>query len=122
MNRKNKFFEKRPLLPGYESGVYERQPVYNREELGENLPAVQRRMNEQEDSNRRSNHVNIRLSDADLAGLQKLSLKEGMPIKSMIASIVHKYITGELTEPDFSPGGFAKAPRHGSLLQDDDRD
>jgi predicted DNA binding CopG/RHH family protein len=119
MNRKNKYFEKRPLLPGFEAGIYERQPAYNREELAESLPQVQRRISEQEESIRRSNHVNIRLSDADLAQLQKLSLKEGLPIKSMIASIVHKYITGELVEPDFSPGGFARAPRHGALNENE---
>jgi predicted DNA binding CopG/RHH family protein len=121
MNRKNKTFEKRPLLPGYEAGIYERKPAYNHEELAESLSSAQRRLHDQDDSNRRSNHLNIRLSDADLAELQKISLKEGMPIKSLIASIVHRFITGDLVEPDFSPGGFAREPRHGSRLLDDDQ-
>jgi len=117
MNKKKKLFEKRPLIPGFEAGLYEKQPEYNKEELAESLGAIHRRAQDQEENIRRGNHVNIRLSDADLSELQKLSLREGVPIKSMIASIVHKYIAGELVLPDYSPGGFAHELKRGSHPQ-----
>jgi predicted DNA binding CopG/RHH family protein len=42
--------------------------------------------------------VNIRLSSGDLSDLQVRALQEGMPYQTLIASIVHKYVTGRLTE------------------------
>lgn len=42
--------------------------------------------------------VNIRLSSADLLGIQAKALEEGMPYQTLIASVLHKYVTGRLTE------------------------
>lgn len=43
--------------------------------------------------------VNIRLSSGDLSDIQARALEEGMPYKTLIASVLHKYVTGRLTEP-----------------------
>lgn len=43
--------------------------------------------------------VNIRLSSADLSDIQVKALEEGMPYQTLIASVLHKYVTGRLTEP-----------------------
>ena len=43
--------------------------------------------------------VNIRLSSGDLSDIQVKALEEGMPYQTLIASILHKYVTGRLIEP-----------------------
>ena len=49
--------------------------------------------------------VNIRLSAGDLQDIQVKALQEGMPYQTLIASILHKYVTGRLEErkPPGSP-------------------
>lgn len=42
--------------------------------------------------------VNIRLSSADLLDIQARALAEGMPYQTLIASVLHKYVSGQLTE------------------------
>ena len=42
--------------------------------------------------------VNIRLSSGDLSDIQAKALEEGMPYQTLIASVLHKYVTGRLTE------------------------
>jgi predicted DNA binding CopG/RHH family protein len=43
--------------------------------------------------------VNIRLSSGDLRDIQVKALEEGMPYQTLIASVLHKYVTGKLSEP-----------------------
>ena len=49
--------------------------------------------------------VNIRLSSVDLLDIQARALEEGMPYQTLIASVLHKYVTGKLSEgkPAASP-------------------
>jgi predicted DNA binding CopG/RHH family protein len=53
--------------------------------------------------------VNIRLSSGDLSDIQARALEEGMPYQTLIASVLHKYVTGRLSEPRVAeeprPGG-----------------
>lgn len=42
--------------------------------------------------------VNIRLSSGDLQDIQVKALEQGMPYQTLIASVLHKYVTGRLTE------------------------
>jgi len=42
--------------------------------------------------------VNIRLSSGDLNDIQVRALEEGMPYQTLIASVLHKYVTGQLRE------------------------
>ncbi|MFM9980980.1 MAG: hypothetical protein ACKVP9_08725 [Burkholderiales bacterium] len=42
--------------------------------------------------------VNIRLSSIDLGDIQVKALEEGVPYQTLIASVLHKYATGRLTE------------------------
>ncbi len=42
--------------------------------------------------------VNIRLSSAVLFGIQARAPEEGMPYQTLMASILHKYVTGRLAE------------------------
>ncbi|MBA7633017.1 MAG: antitoxin [Calditrichaeota bacterium] len=47
---------------------------------------------------RKGRRVNIRISTKDLESIQQKSLEEGLPYQTLIASILHKYITGRLVE------------------------
>ncbi|MEA2604314.1 MAG: hypothetical protein QOF89_5306 [Acidobacteriota bacterium] len=42
--------------------------------------------------------VNIRLSSGDLSDIQTRALEEGIPYQTLIASVLHKYVTGRLAE------------------------
>ena len=42
--------------------------------------------------------VNIRLSAGDLRDIQVKALEQGMPYQTLIASVLHKYVTGVLSE------------------------
>ena len=42
--------------------------------------------------------VNIRLSSIDLGDIQVKALEEGVPYQTLIASVLHKYVTGRLSE------------------------
>jgi predicted DNA binding CopG/RHH family protein len=42
--------------------------------------------------------VNIRISSQDLEGIQKRAFEEGIPYQTLIASIIHKYLSGRLVE------------------------
>lgn len=42
--------------------------------------------------------VNIRLSSGDLSDIQVRALQEGVPYQTLIASVLHKYVTGRLAE------------------------
>ena len=42
--------------------------------------------------------VNIRLSSGDLHDIQARALEEGLPYQTLIASVLHKYVAGRLSE------------------------
>ncbi len=46
----------------------------------------------------KSRRVNIRLSAADLMDIQARAYEEGVPYQTLIASVLHKYVTGRLSE------------------------
>jgi hypothetical protein len=52
--------------------------------------------------------VNIRLSSGDLSDIQARALEEGVPYQTLIASVLHKYVTGRLAE---RPASSAKQTR-----------
>jgi predicted DNA binding CopG/RHH family protein len=58
--------------------------------------------------------VNIRLSSIDLQDIQAKALVEGLPYQTLIASVLHKYVTGRLREAESSPPAKRRpAPRSG---------
>jgi predicted DNA binding CopG/RHH family protein len=42
--------------------------------------------------------VNIRLSSIDLGDIQVRALEEGVPYQTLIASVLHRYVSGRLVE------------------------
>ena len=47
---------------------------------------------------RKDKRVNIRISETDLLDLQKRAVRQGIPYQTLIASVLHKYISGALAE------------------------
>ncbi len=54
--------------------------------------------------------VNIRLSSGDLGDIQVRAMEEGVPYQTLIASVLHKYVTGRLSEKPSPAPVPAKAP------------
>ena len=42
--------------------------------------------------------MNIRITKNDLEGIKLKAMEEGLPYQTLVASIIHKYVTGKLTE------------------------
>lgn len=55
--------------------------------------------------------VNIRLSSGDLRDIQVRALEEGVPYQTLIASVLHKYVTGRLAEREVAGSEPAPAGR-----------
>ena len=57
----------------------------------------------------KDHRVKIRLSSGGLSDFQTRALEEGVPYQTLIASVLHKYVTGRLakspedTKPSFRP-------------------
>lgn len=47
---------------------------------------------------RKNRRVNIRLSIMDVESMQRKALEEGIPYQTLMASVLHKYVTGRLVE------------------------
>ena len=47
---------------------------------------------------RKDSRVNIRLPQRDVAAIKVKAMEEGIPYQTMMASILHKYISGRLSE------------------------
>ncbi len=47
---------------------------------------------------RKNSRVNIRISSKDLEAIQKKALEEGIPYQTLIASVLHKYVTGRFVD------------------------
>jgi predicted DNA binding CopG/RHH family protein len=59
--------------------------------------------------------VNIRLSSGDLNDIQVKALEEGIPYQTLIASVLHKYVTGRLSEqPSSGKSRSSSAAKRGS--------
>lgn len=47
---------------------------------------------------RKDRRLNIRIASRDLEALQKRAMEEGIPYQTLIASVLHKYVSGRLRE------------------------
>jgi predicted DNA binding CopG/RHH family protein len=62
--------------------------------------------------------VNIRLSSGDLQDIQVRALEEGLPYQTLIASVLHKYVTGRLEERGAKPKAPAREQKTASSRAD----
>ena len=47
---------------------------------------------------RKDRRVTIRLYDHDLKGIQKKAMEKGMPYQTLISSMIHQYVEGDLID------------------------
>jgi predicted DNA binding CopG/RHH family protein len=86
-----------PDLDAYEAELLE---AYEKGELGslatrDELARIREAARATAAKDRR---VNIRLTSGDLADIQARALEEGIPYQTLIASVLHKYVSGRLVE------------------------
>ncbi|MDP2787334.1 MAG: hypothetical protein Q8O79_04585 [Pseudomonadota bacterium] len=55
--------------------------------------------------------VNIRMSSRDLEDIQARVAEEAIPYQTLMASVLHKFVTGRLVEPPPSPASRSSEPR-----------
>ena len=77
------------LLGAYDKGVL--QSIATKSELAKFKAAARA-------TAIKDKRVNIRLSSGDLQDIQVKALEEGLPYQTLIASVLHKYVTGRLAE------------------------
>lgn len=46
----------------------------------------------------KSHRINLRVSEKDFRGIQIKARKEGMPYQTLLSSVIHKYLSGQLKE------------------------
>ena len=50
-----------------------------------------------ENTFRKDRRINIRLSDHDLAGIQRKAAEQGIPYQSLISGLIHQFVEGKVT-------------------------
>lgn len=85
--------EEKELLRSIERGEW--KPIANLAAERKRYQAIAHRTMEKL---RKSQRVNIRLSPEDLRGMQVRAIEEGIPYQTLMASVLHKYVTGRLVE------------------------
>ena len=83
-------FDEQDVLAAYERG--ELKSVASKSELAKFRSAARA-------TAVKDRRVNIRLSSGDLSDIQAKALEEGVPYQTLMASVLHKYVTGRLAEP-----------------------
>jgi predicted DNA binding CopG/RHH family protein len=88
--KKRKFHddEERKLITAYERGEF--KPVKDQKKAKQAAVQAARRYR-QKDA-----RINIRLSTADLEMLKQRAVEEGLPYQTLIASLLHKYVSGSV--------------------------
>ena len=65
--------------------------------LHDPTPALLARFAEAADNTvRKDRRINIRLSDHDLAGIQRKAAEQGIPYQSLISGLIHQFVEGQL--------------------------
>ncbi len=85
-----------PRLNQHEKEIVE---AFDRDELvlHDPTPALLARFAEAaENTVRKNRRINIRLSDHDLAGIQRKAAEQGIPYQSLISGLIHQFVEGQL--------------------------
>jgi predicted DNA binding CopG/RHH family protein len=82
--------EEQEILTAYEAGKTTR--------VAGTVALVARHREYAEATFRKDARLNIRISSKDLRGLQKRALADGIPYQTLVASVLHKFVEGRLSE------------------------
>ncbi|PSF09214.1 hypothetical protein C7H09_08070 [Marinobacter fuscus] len=88
--------EEQELLEAYEPGEFESDLDADRREY---------LMKAAEETFKKDKRINIRISSRDLEALQRRALEEGLPYQSLVASVLHKYVSGGLKDISANKSG-----------------
>jgi predicted DNA binding CopG/RHH family protein len=47
---------------------------------------------------KKDRRINIRLSEHNIVGIQKVAVKRGIPYQSLISGLIHQFVEGDLVE------------------------
>jgi len=86
----NDIREEKELIDSVESGEW--QSVQNFEQLKKDLKDAAQK------TSIKDYRINIRISKRDVEALKSKALEEGIPYQTLVASILHKYVTGSLKD------------------------
>jgi predicted DNA binding CopG/RHH family protein len=84
---------KKPKLDAFEQAIEDQAEQYR-----PLPPARQAVVDSILESARKSKNVNLRISEHDLGMLKERSSKEGLPYQTLMASVIHKYVTNQLVD------------------------
>ena len=82
--------EEKAIVDAYDKGTMKTSPP-SKKEL-DDIKAMA------EKTFRKDRRVTIRLYDHDLKGIQKKALEKGIPYQTLISSMIHQYVEGDLIE------------------------
>jgi predicted DNA binding CopG/RHH family protein len=82
--------EEQEILDAFESGRLKQSRDVAQELINHKASA--------ESTFRKDARINIRLSSKDLRALQTRALQEGIPYQTLVSSILHKFVDGQLVE------------------------
>ena len=82
--------EEQEILTAYEAGKTTR--------VADTVALLARHREYAEATFRKDARLNIRISSKDLRGLQKRALADGIPYQTLVASVLHKFVEGRLSE------------------------
>lgn len=82
--------EEKEILKAYEKGDFSSVPNAEKE--------IKKYREYAEATLQKNKRINIRISERDLIHIQRKAVEEGLPYQTFISSILHKFITGHITE------------------------
>ncbi len=80
--------EEKELMASVERGEW--KPVKNSEKELSRIREIARQ------TLRKDARINIRLSKRDFFNLKSKAVQEGIPYQTLVSSVIHKYLTGQL--------------------------
>lgn len=81
--------DEQELLDAFEAGEFKSD--LNKERRNDVVQTAQ-------ETFKKDRRINIRISNRDLEALQRRALEEGLPYQSLVASVLHKYVSGGLED------------------------
>ena len=79
--------EEQEILDAFESGEFESNMTARRKKFIKESAAQ---------TFKKDKRINIRISGRDLTAIQRRAVEEGIPYQTLVASILHKYVSGSL--------------------------
>lgn len=82
--------EEKEILEAFEKGELKRSKNASQE--------IEKHKAAAEATFKKDARINIRLSSRDLRSLQARALREGIPYQTLVSSVLHKFVDGQLVD------------------------